>query len=238
MILRETRYKEADKILTILTEDEGKITAKARGALRQNSKLAAETQLLTFSELTLFGHRGMWTINEATAVEQFLGLRRDIERLALGSYIAELLEAVSDEDSPEPAILQLGLNALYALSAERFDSSLVKAAFELRLMCLSGYAPDLSACSACGTEELDRAWFSPETGELLCGSCRRPDSVELRPAMLDAMRYIIGCDRKRLCAFTLDDQSARQLGQLCERYALTQLERPFASLTYYKNIKR
>ena len=94
LILREAKYKESDKILTILTETEGKISAKARGVARTRSKLAAATQLLCFSELTLFGNKGLWTINEATTVEQFRGLRGDIELLALGSYIAELLEAV------------------------------------------------------------------------------------------------------------------------------------------------
>ena len=58
LILREAKYKESDKILTILTETEGKITAKARGVARVRSKLSAATQLLCFSELTLFGNKG------------------------------------------------------------------------------------------------------------------------------------------------------------------------------------
>ncbi|MBQ5364205.1 MAG: recombination protein O N-terminal domain-containing protein [Bacteroidales bacterium] len=57
LILREVRYKEADRMLTILTESEGKITAKARGALRKSSRTGAATQQLTWSELTLFGNR-------------------------------------------------------------------------------------------------------------------------------------------------------------------------------------
>ena len=54
LILREVKYKEADRILTVLTEDMGKITVKARGALRKSSKVAAATQLFAFSELTMF----------------------------------------------------------------------------------------------------------------------------------------------------------------------------------------
>ena len=66
LVLRETRYKEADRILTLLTDKEGKITVKARGALRKSSKTAAATQQLTYSEMTLFGNRGRWTVNEAS----------------------------------------------------------------------------------------------------------------------------------------------------------------------------
>ena len=88
LVLREVRYKEADRILTILTDTDGKLTVKARGALRKSSKTAAATQLLTYSEMTLFGNRGRWTVNEATVKEPFAGLREEMERLALGAYFA------------------------------------------------------------------------------------------------------------------------------------------------------
>ena len=78
LVLREVRYKEADRILTLLTDTDGKITVKARGALRKSSKTAAATQQLTYSEMTLFGNLGRWTVNEATVKEGFDGLRADI----------------------------------------------------------------------------------------------------------------------------------------------------------------
>ena len=62
LVLREVRYKEADRILTLLTDTDGKITVKARGALRKSSKTAAATQQLTYSEMTLFGNLGRWTV--------------------------------------------------------------------------------------------------------------------------------------------------------------------------------
>ena len=116
LVLREVRYKEADKILTLFTKSDGKITAKARGALRKGSKITAATQQLTYSEMTLFGNRGKWSVNEASVIESFDGLRNDIADFALGCYFAECLEALGVEDQPDEAMLQLGLNSLYALS--------------------------------------------------------------------------------------------------------------------------
>ena len=145
LVLREVRYKEADRMLTLLTSTDGKLTAKARGALRRSSRTAAATQQMTYSELTLFGNRGKWTVNEGTVIESFDGLRSDIEAFSLGCYFAECLEALSVEDQPDEELLQLALNSLYALSRKLYDRRLIKAAFELRLMCLSGYAPDLSS---------------------------------------------------------------------------------------------
>ena len=66
LVLREVRYKEADRILTLLTDTDGKLTVKARGALRKSSRTAAATQQLTYAEMTLFGNRGKYTVNEAT----------------------------------------------------------------------------------------------------------------------------------------------------------------------------
>ena len=77
LILREVRYKEADRILTVLTEDMGKMTVKARGALRKNSKTAASTQFLAFSELTLLDRNGFWSVSEGSTIEEFKGLRGD-----------------------------------------------------------------------------------------------------------------------------------------------------------------
>ena len=99
LVLREVKYKESSKILTILTEEEGKITAEARGALRKGSKCSAASQVLTWSELTFFENRGRYTLTEGSVLEDFAALRADLGDYALGCYMAELLEAVSDEDS-------------------------------------------------------------------------------------------------------------------------------------------
>ena len=94
IILREVNYKESDKILTVLTRTGGKVTVKARGCRRKGSRLAASTQLLVYSEMTLFSYRDHYTLNEAEPLELFWGVRSDVEKVALGSYFAEVLEAV------------------------------------------------------------------------------------------------------------------------------------------------
>ncbi len=238
LILREAKYKESDKILTILTETNGKLTAKARGVSRTRSKIAAATQLLSFSDLTLFGSRGYWTINEAATVEQFRPLRTDINLLALGSYIAELTEAVSNEGVPEPDILQLALGALYALSSRLCLPKQVKAAFELRLMCLAGYRPELGCCAGCGREELPAgARLFPEHGEIYCHECRAVGGLALGQDTLRAMRYIAGAEARRVFAFRLQEPQLSELASVCEAYTLYQLDRAFGSLDYYKKLR-
>ena len=238
LVLREAKYKESDKILTILTETDGKISAKARGVQRTRSKIAAASQLLSFSDFTFFGSRGKWTINEAESLEQFRALRGDIELLALGSYIAELLEAVANENVPEPEILQLGLNALYALSNRLCPPAQVKAAFELRLMSLAGYRPQLDECAGCGRTDMDSARLFPEHGELFCPECRAVGGLRMDRSVIDAMRYILDADPRRVFAFRLPEDELRALGGVTEAYALYELDRAFGSLDYYKKLRK
>ena len=231
LVLREVKYKEADKILTVLTDSDGKLTVKARGALRKSYKYGAAAQMLCFSEMTLFSNAGKWNVNEAETIEQFLPLRADLEKLALGTYFAELLEAVSDEDSPNGALLSLGLNALYALSNDLYPPEHVKAVFELRLLCLSGFEPDLGA---------DGELFSLNGGRIHT----REDlsgvsgvSLPVDAAVLRDLRYIVSAEPKKIFSFAIPAASERQLGGVCEAYCAAQLERSFSSLEYWKSIR-
>lgn len=240
LVLREVRYKEADRILTLFTASDGKLTAKARGALRKSSKTAAATQQLTYSELTLFGNKGRWTVNEAAVIEPFSGLREDIGRFALGCYFAECLEAFSVEDQPDGALMQLGLNSLYALSRDMYPPEHIKAAFEFRLMCLAGYEPDVSACSVCGREEPEDAALSLEHGVLCCRDCRSAalgNTAGLCAASLAALRYIISAPAKQLFSFRLDEKAQDRLMAAAERYLLSHAERSFSTLEYWKKVK-
>lgn len=239
LVLREVKYKEADKILTVLTEREGKMTVKASGALRKSCKYGAAAQMLCYSELTLFGNAGKWSIREAETLEQFLPLRSDIEKLALGTYFAEMLEAVSDEDSPSPELLQLGLNSLYALSRELYPAVHIKSVFELKLLCLSGFEPLLDACPVCGNAFPADPVFSLNGGCVHCRSCPPGTpgvSLPVSPETLEAMRYITCADAKKLFSFRIPPEAERQLGNICEAYALAQMERGFGALDYWKSV--
>ena len=235
LVLRETAYKDSSKILTVLTGGEGKLTVTARGALRRNSKLAAATQLLVFSEMTLFSSRDRWTLTEARSVGQFIGLRDDIRLLSLGAYIAELTEAVADEDSPNPELLPLVLNALFALSEKIKTPELVKPAFELRLMAVSGFTPLIDRCASCGAEDPEFVYLNPADGTILCDGCaNRGSGHALSRGALKAARYIITCASKKLFSFSVSDFALKELTAATEGYLLEHLERSFRTLNYYK----
>ncbi len=126
LVLRVCPYKEQDAMLTLLTPDNGKISVKARGLRRKNSPLVAPCQLLSYGEFTLFDYRGTYTINEASAIELFTPIHRDICKLALGTYFAQVAELISQEDISNPEVLSLLLNSLYMLSKPEGNQRLIK----------------------------------------------------------------------------------------------------------------
>lgn len=236
LVLRVTAYNDTDALLTVLTHSHGKLTVKARGLRRKNSPLVAPCQLLAYGEFTLFEYRGMYTINEAHSLELFQELRRDLQKLSLGTYFAQVAEVISQEDIPNPELLSLVLNCLFALSKLGADEATVKAVFELRCACLAGYAPDLSGCCHCGNTSPDR--FDLSEGHLSCAACRVEGGIRmpLTSGALAAMRYICTCDSKRLFSFHAGSDSLNCLGQVSEGYLSTQLERGFSTLDFYKSL--
>ena len=240
LVLREARYKEADRILTLLTAEHGLMTAKARGALRKGSRVGGAGQILCYSEFTLFGSRGRWTADEGSSIEQFLGLREDIGQLALGSYLAELLGTVCAEEVPAGPALQLALNALYALSRGVYGPEHVKSVFELRLMCLEGFAPRVDACGVCGREDVRDPMFSPLSGMVHCRECGTladGASLPLDEGSLTAMRHIVNAPAKKEFSFAASEESETRLGRACEAFVRQQLDKSFYSLDYWKRVR-
>lgn len=238
LVLRVSAYNDTDAMLTLLTQEYGMLSVKARGLRRKNSPLIAPCQLLAFGEFTLFEYKGFYVINEAHTIELFQGLRKDLQKLALGTYFAQVSETVCQEDIPNPELLTLLLNCLYALSNKDFYEIKVKAAFEVRCACIAGYTPDIVACHSCGKNYADR--FDISQGHLECSSCRDHSSNGIRmpivPGVLDAMRYLCICHPKKILSFSISDAEILELSRIAESYLTTQLEKSFSTLDFYKSL--
>jgi DNA repair protein RecO len=236
IVLRAVDYKDADKILTVLTAEEGKRTVSARGCRRKGSKLAAQCQHLVYSEMSLFTYKERLALEEAATLQEFRHLRADLFTLALGIYFAEVVEAVAEEGRADPGLMSLLLNSLYAIDMLKKPPELVKACFEMRLICLAGYEPVLDGCAICG-EEPKRPMLDVEEGILHCESCPSEGrSLHLDPAALAAMRHTAHGDAKRLFSISLPSESLTLFAKVSERFLLTQLERGFHTLDYYKSL--
>ena len=235
LVLRVTPYQEADAMLSVLTREQGLLSLRARGVRRAKSPLKGACQLLAYSEFTIFENRGFHTVNEAAPLEMFLPLRQDLEKLTLAQYFAQVAEVLSQEDAPQSGILPLTLNAIYALTKLDLPQRQIKAVFELRTMCVSGFQPDVSGCAVCGAQAPER--FDVSEGCLVCAGCGGNGiRMPLGRGALAAMRYITLCEPKKIFSFRLEPQALDELADIAEAYLITKLERGFSTLDFYKSL--
>ena len=240
LVLREVNYKESDKILTLLTEREGKLTVSARGCRKKGSPIAAACQLLAWAEFTLYEFKGLWSVKETASERLFEGARADLDKLALASYFAEVTEALAEEGQAEPGLLAVTLNCLHALDKMDLPLAQVKAAYEWRAMALAGYEPQIGRCGVCFREQPEEPCIHLGEGMLHCAACRdklgEGVSMPLTSSALAALRHIVWGPRKRLLSFRLDGEGLQRLSEASEAYLMTRLERGFRTLDFYKQI--
>lgn len=242
IILKEQNIGERDKLITALTVEKGLIRGFAKGAKNIKSQNSPGTQLFTFSRLCLIDSksRDSYIISEAKSKEMFFGLRKNIENMCLAQYFSELVINLLVEGEQNSQVLSLILNSLYILSKEERPSLLVKACFEMRLLSICGYMPDLTMCSICGEYDRETFYFVPQTGKLYCSHCTSPESlpynVALDRGVTKALRHTIYADNKKLFSFILSDEGLNTLNKATEEYVRCQTERHFKTLDFYKTM--
>ncbi|MBQ1546055.1 MAG: DNA repair protein RecO [Clostridia bacterium] len=239
IVIREQMVRDADKIVDILTRDNGIVHAYAAGAKNIKNPKSTATGLLTYSQFVFYRGKEKYIVDEASAKEVFIGLRTDIDKLALAQYFCELAGAVVQEEERAEEQLRLFLNSIYILSKDVISAAQLKAIFELRLMALSGFTPDLIGCAECRCYEHKNMSFFPDDGVILCGDCAGavPKShITTGLGATAAMRHCIYSKFDDLFNFTIKNTPLDNFAKAAEQYTLAQTDKIFATLDFYKTI--
>lgn len=232
LIIKETNVGEGDKIITILTPEYGKIQAIANGARSYKSKFIAGCQLFCYTNFVLSKKKDWFRVTSAEPIENFFDLRTSLEKLSLATYFCDLLHEIVTDAHGTDEIIKLALNTFYILTKSD-NLTQIKATFELRLMCLSGFAPELVNCTVCGRKEGITS-FSISDGAVHCNNCER--SGVILAGTLSAMRHIALGDSKKLFSYEANSNVLAELSSIAENYALGHIGRDFRSLRYYLTI--
>ena len=234
MIIKETKVGEGNKIFTILTADHGKIQASGAGVRSFKSKLASGCSLFCYSDFILKSGKSkdLYSIVSADKKMDFFDIRYDIEKLALVNYFCDLVNYITVQESECDEILRLLLNTVYYIQKNGLTNK-VKPVFELRLMCESGFTPQLTSCIKCqSTQNLH--YFSVEEGVTECASCHKTQN--LLPGTLQAMNFITSTDSKNIFNFQAEDNIINSLCAFSEQYILHQIGFVPKSLIYLKSL--
>ncbi len=173
MVLRTIRLGEADRIVTLMTEQHGKVRAVAKGVRRTKSKFGSRLEPL--SHVALLGWQGrgdLDMINQVEVIDTFRTVREDLDRMAAAMSMLEVVDQIGQERHGNPRLYEMLVGAMAAL-AER-DSPMVAPAFFLKVLALEGSAPVLDVCVLCGQEDSGLlVAFDLTEGGVLCRNCRR-----------------------------------------------------------------
>lgn len=241
IVIKQRSIGENDRILTILTKDYGILEASARGVKRIKNQLAGASQILCYSEFCLYRGKNYYSINSAQLIESFYHLRLDVVKLALACYFCDLAYLLVPSGEQAWDELRFLLNCLFFLQNEKKSQRLLKSIYELRMMSICGFMPDLTCCAGCATYESEQMYFLPVQSRILCKECLEKQSKELvkwllPPAVLQAMRQIIYAEDKQMFGFQLVGHSLEQLNFITEEYTFLHTNTTIKSLQLYKQM--
>jgi DNA repair protein RecO (recombination protein O) len=240
IILREVNTGEADKIVTVFSRNQGKLTGSAKGARRPKNKLAAGTQFLCYSDFVLFKGKDMYSISSCDIIEPFYEIRNDIFKLTYTAHMVDLISDVIQENQPSSRVLQLFLNTLHLLSKTDKQPELLIRIFEIRFLTILGYAPYVKDCAECGScDPESRHYFSFKKCGVICEECKikDPNAMDISNGTVNALRHIVYAKLENLFSFELSPFVLNELGRITKRYLKERLERDYTKLDFLKTLE-
>lgn len=240
IILKHSDMGEADRLLTVLTPYRGKLRLVAKGVRKPTSRKAGHLESLTRSQLLVARGRNLDLITQAEMIEPYVALRRDLWRLSHAYYVAELVDGFSEEGSEAPRLYSLVCDALTWI-CEGDSLALAVRYFELCLLGLAGYRPQLFHCVHCDAPlEPEANFFTAELGGALCPRCGDIEATA-RPIALGALkvlRFMQTHEFAECSALHLKDATHTALEQALQGYLVHILERRLKSIEFLSLLRQ
>ncbi len=189
IVLRRQDLGEADRILTLYTRHYGKLRVVAKGIRKPSSRKAGHLELFMRTDMLIAHGRSLDIVTQAETIDAFLSLRADLIRTTYASHFVELLDAFTEEGDENASLYGLVSSGLRWL-CQTTDLRRTARYYELRLLDLAGYRPELFRCVACG-EELrpQRQFYSAVEGGAICPRCGQ-DRSRVRPISLNTLKVL------------------------------------------------
>jgi DNA repair protein RecO (recombination protein O) len=239
VILQHSDWGEADRLLWLFTRQMGKVRAIAKGVRKPRSRKAGHLEPFTQAALLLAWGRDLHIVTQAEAINTHTGLREDLLRMSYASYIVELLDRFTYEEGENRPLYRLLIDTLSRLELEA-EPAMVVRYYEMRLLDLVGFRPQLFNCSECGTEiKPEDQYFSAAKGGVLCPQCGKRLSGA-RPISLRALKVLRHFQRSNYAEAKrarLTTEIDRELENLIGHYLTYHLERGLNTPVFLRRVR-
>ena len=244
LVIRESDSGEASKYINILTAERGILKVFIRGG-KKSSKNASPTEIFAYSTFCLEEKKNrnqqIYYLNSCESEKLFYNIRLDAVKMALAMYFCELLSYTGTEENPSEEVLRLALNTFYSLDTDRMENELLRAVFEFRLLCETGFRPALLGCAECMKSESDMMYLDISSGNMLCQDCYEDKGeqniVEADRTLLYTIRFIALAEYDRLFSFKLSAKYLSQLTDFTARFMRYHVRGELKTLRFYKMLK-
>jgi DNA repair protein RecO (recombination protein O) len=240
IVLRRSDFGEADRLLTVLTPDRGKLKLIAKGARKPISRKSGHVELFSHSQFLVAIGRELDIITQAEMVEPFLSLREDLLRATYAYYIAELVDAFTAERDENRPLFDLLKDALGWLCVAS-DLALAARYYELHLLGLVGYQPQLFVCGGCKKQlEPEASYLGAADGSVFCRKCGygRVGTMELSVNALKVLRFLQTRDWDTCRLLRLSPSSHAEVERTMNHYITYHLERRLKSVDFIQHLRR
>lgn len=240
VVLRTQKLGEADRIVTLLTRQHGRVRAVAKGVRRTSSKFGARLEPFMHVDVQLYTGRSLDIVTQAETIAPY-GERvaADYGRYTAGTAMCETAERLTEEKEPAVQQYLLLVGGLRSLAAGTHDAELVLDAFLLRSLSVAGYAPSFGDCARCGEPPGDpdlaaHRSFSVAAGGTVCAGCRPPGSVTTAAETSVLLAALLTGDWA--VAEASDRRHRREASGLVAAYLQWHLERGLRSLRHVERV--
>lgn len=240
IILKNRDLRESDKLVTIFSEKEGKLTAVAKGVKKSKSSLRACVQPFCQSQLYLSHGKELDLITQGKLINFYANSREDINRTLYCMYIMELLDKSLMDRAALPELFRTAIAVLELINEYGLNPLFIRY-FEMKLLVNLGYSPVVDNCSACGSRNIQNFAFSLSEGGLLCDDCIARGEVELiklSGETIGLIRLLSQGNTKTLKRVKASPGALRQLEFFLEKYLEYYLDRRFNMKNTIKLLKK
>ena len=195
IVIKRVSLGEADRILTILTEDRGKIRVVARGIRRPKAKMGGFLETFRFNEYLLAEGRNLDIVTSVNTIDNLQGISINLQGIALAYYIAEITDKLVEETLEVNHVFPLVYTSLKAISFGRVPANLIRSFFEINILTLLGFKPELDCCIEC-RKPVTAGVFSFNLGGMLdmTHSTSDPVAVDVNAKELAFLKQMIAGD--------------------------------------------
>ena len=240
--LKSINLSESDRLVTFLTENYGKIKCVAKGARKVKNRFWGSLEPMSQVNLIYFGkeNQNLYRLNQADIIESFQTIREDFGKIYKGIYFLELIDSIILEGHQDKRIFNLLQQTFCVLSQQCKPDSLIRL-FEIRLLALSGYKPQMEHCVVCKTVSENGIFkFSFTQNGILCRSCSRRVSadIEFTTGTRNYIKKLMEVEIKNCGRIKIPKNQAEEIEKVTHRLILSQLGREPKSYPFIKTMAK